>query len=530
MKNYRAKVAVMAAMAAGRKRVDAGDLKGAIRRFDRAVRLDPVAAQAYLYRAGLKLLVADDRGALEDFQAISRLEHSHLPAYRDLTTLSAEEFPKLIAAAERMLKRAPNCAWAHVFHAFSLRSLMLYEDAINDLDRAVACEPKSAALWAMRSRVKLTNRQKFYDGVRDMEKAVALAPDWGWLNCWLGEALRHQGEFARALKALDKGLSLDGRYLRGHAWRGGVLVALGRSKDAIKSLSRSLAFDPIYHYDFEYTADQKSWALNQRMLARRQLGDVPGALRDLNEAHRYGPRYAWVFNPTGDPKIFEQGIDELSRALSRDPKIAWAWAWRGWTFEQWGRLDEALSDLSHALRLSPRLAWPWAWRGKVLLAMGRPAEALDCLDRALRLDPAYAQAYGWRGEARRLLGRIAPAIKDFTEAIRLDHRAAWAFAARGECWQKQGRLKEALHDLDRALAICPDYAEALAWRAETRRLAGDLKGGLADADAALKLKSGLVLVYLTRALIKQGLRDYKGQLADFRRAARLDPSLLAAKA
>src|SRR5262249_17068829 len=155
--------------AAGRKRVDAGDFKSAIKRFDEAVRLDGQCAQAYLYRAGLKLLVGDEAGALADFRAISGLDHSHLPAYRDLTTLSAEEFRALSPAAERALKRDPRCAWAHVFHAFSLRSLMRYEDAIKDLDRAVACEPKSAALYAMRSRVKLTNRQQFYDGVRDME-------------------------------------------------------------------------------------------------------------------------------------------------------------------------------------------------------------------------------------------------------------------------------------------------------------------------------------------------------------------------
>jgi tetratricopeptide (TPR) repeat protein len=524
VKRYRAKVSVMAAMAAGRRRVDAGDFKGAIRRFDEAVRLDAQCAQAYLYRAGLKLLVKDDAGALADFHAISKLDHSHLPAYRDLTTLSAEEFPALIPAAERALKRAPDCAWAHVFHAFSLRSLMRYEDAIKDLDRAVACEPNSAALYAMRSRVKLTNRQQFYDGVRDMEKAVALAPDWGWLNCWLGEALRHKGDHRRALKALDKGLALDPAYLRGWAWRGGVLVALGRFKDAISSLTRSLAFDPIYHYDFEYTADQKSWALNQRMLARRGLGDIPGALKDLNEAHRYGPRYAWVFNPAGEPKLYERGLSELERA----PKLAWALAWRGWTLEQWGRHEDAISELSKALSLNPRLAWPLAWRGKAMLSLGDPGKASQDLDRALKFDPAYAQAWGWRGEARRLLGRLAPAISDFTKAIRLDHRAAWAFAGRGECRQKQGRLGEALHDLDRALAICPDYAEALAWRAETRRAAGNLKGALADADAALKLKPGLVLVYVTRALVKQALHDYQGQLADFRRAAKLDPAILEA--
>ncbi|PIR15971.1 MAG: hypothetical protein COV48_11435, partial [Elusimicrobia bacterium CG11_big_fil_rev_8_21_14_0_20_64_6] len=213
-RSRRGLVSAMAAMAAGRKRVDAGDIRGAIRRFDKAYSLDPSCVQAVLYRAGLKLLAGDLQGAVADFRLISTLDHSYLPAYRDLTTLSAEEFPALLSAAEAAVRAAPDSAWARVFLAFSRRSLMRYEEAISDLDHAVACEPESAAIWAMRSRVKLTNRQEFYDGVRDMEKAVALQPGWGWLNCWLGEALRHQGKHKRALRFLDKGLELEPGYLR----------------------------------------------------------------------------------------------------------------------------------------------------------------------------------------------------------------------------------------------------------------------------------------------------------------------------
>lgn len=527
---YRAKVPVMAAMARGRSLVDRGDMKGAIRRFEEATRLDPVCAQAYLYRAGLKFLVQDERGALEDFRAIAGLDHSHLPAYRDLTTLSAEEFPALIPAVESLLRRDPRCAWAHVFRAFSLRSLMRYEEAVADLDRALACEPRSAALWAMRSRVKLTNRQGRYEGVADMEKAVSLEPRWGWLRCWLGEALRHQGDFTRALSCLSRGLSFDGRYRRGYAWRGGVNVALGRWRKAVSDIDRSLARDAIYDYDFEYTSDQKSWAYNQRMLAHRGLGDVPQALRDLNKAHAFGPRYAWVFNPRKEDRLFAAGVAELDEALKRNPRLAWAHAWRGQTHQQWERPGLALEDFERALRISPRLAWPWAWKGKALLSLGEPARARQALDRALSFDEGYSPAWGWRAEAHRLLGCPSRAAADYSRAIRLDHRAAWAWAGRGECRARLGRRAQALDDFDRALAICPDYAEALGWRAEARRLNGDLRGALSDADAALKLKPGLVLVYLTRSLVKGALDDPSGQIWDFKSAARLDPALLERKA
>lgn len=521
------KVPAMAAMARGRKRVDVGDVRGAIKQFDRAVAIDADCAQAYLYRAGLKLLLRDYDGAIADFRALPNLDHSFLPAYRDLTTLSAEEFPALIAASEEAVRRAPDCAWAWVFRAFSLRSLMKYDEAVGDLDRAVRLEPKSAALWAMRSRVKLTNRQQFYRGVRDMEKSVALAPHYGWLQCWLGEALRHEGKFKEALKALDLGLKLEPGYLRGWAWRGGTKVALGDWRGARVDLDRSLAWDPIYSYDFEYTYDQKAWAYNQRQLADRGLGDVRQALRDLNQAHKYGPRYAWVFSPNRDPRDYARGVAELDGYLKKSPRDGWGWSWRGWTLHLADRNEEALESLNRAARLLPSAAWPRAWKGKVLAALGRDAEAAAALTASLKRDKTYAPAWGWRAESRRRLGDLRGAVSDFTAAVRHDHRAAWALAGRGEAKRGLGDLKGSLADLDRALGILPDYPEALGWRAETRRLTGDLKGALRDADLAVKRKPGLVLVYVTRALVKQALKDYSGQLKDLRHAARLDPSMFA---
>lgn len=523
----RGKVGAMAAMAGGRKRVDAGDLRGAIRRFDRAVAIDPSCAQAVLYRAGLKLLVGDLDGAVADFRAISTLDHSYLPAYRDLTTLSAEEFPALIPAAEAALRRAPDSAWAWVFRAFSLRSLMRYEEAVADLDRAVACEPASAAVWAMRSRVKLTNGRKFYDGVRDMEKAVALAPRWGWLQCWLGEALRHQGRHRLALRSHDRGLALEPGYLRGWAWRGGAKVALGDWRGARRDLFRSLARNPIYSYDFEYTYDQKSWAYNQLQLASRGLGEIRRALRELNEAHRYGPRYAWCFNPRGEPRVYAAAVAELDAYLRKAPRDAWAHAWKGWTLHQSGERELALAALMRARKLSPRNAWAAAWQGKALLDLGRPAPAARALTEALGRDPAYAPAWGWRGEARRALGDPRGAVADFKRAVRLDHRAAWALAGMGEALRHMGNLSGSRAALDRALGIHPEYPQALGWRAETRRLSGDLPGALADAGSALKRRPDLVHVYVTRALVKLAMKDYPGQLRDMRRAAKLEPALFA---
>jgi tetratricopeptide (TPR) repeat protein len=462
-----------------------------VRSFDRAASVDPFCLQAYIYRAGVKIILGDLDGALSDFRAISGIDAEYLTAYRDFLTPSADEHPCLIERTNEILKRAPDCAWAHVFHAFSVRSLLHYDDASACMTRAVEAEPGSAVLWALRARIKLTNGLSRYDGSKDMEKALSLAPNWGWLHCWMGEALRHEGDLPRALASLDRGLELDPHYRQGYAWRGGVLVSLREFKRAIGDLTRSLRADPFCIYeDAEDRPSQKSWSYNQRMLCHRGLGDAAAGLRDLNRAHAFNVRYSWVFNPKRDAGLYASAIAELDELLARDPRSVWALAWRGRTYSDWGRSTEALRDLDAAVRLSPRSAWPRAWRGKVLLDVGDPQGALAALNGAIKADPRYSPTWGWRARAHRRLGLYEPAEFDFDHAVRLDYRSSWALAGRGECRLRRGDRDGALRDLDRALAINPAYAEAYAWRAEVKKSLRDYAGALADAAAALGHKSG----------------------------------------
>ena len=488
MSRYRPKLSVMAAVARGHSLARKGYFKAALRSFNAAAAGDAACIQAYLYRAGVKVLSSDLAGAIEDFRAVSRISGEHLPAYRDLLTPSAEDHPILLARMEELLRREPGNGWAYAFHSFSLRSVMRYDEATAAMARATACEPASPALRALLARVKLTNGLDAYDGAREMGKALRLAPSWGWIHCWSGEALRHQNEPRRALRALDRGVAQDPHYRQGYAWRGGVYVVLGEYRRAVADLSRALTADRFSLFeDPDDRPNQVSWACNQRMLARRGMKDAAGAIADLNRAHALNTRYSWVFNPRGDEGIFAAGVAELDALLARRPRLPWAYAWRGRTFHQWGRPDEALRDLDKALSLSPGLAWPRAWKGQLLLDAGDLKGALACLDRALADGPEYSAAWGWRAQARRRNGDVKRAVSDFTRAIRLDYRASWAFAGRGGCRKELGDLDGALKDLDRALAIYPTYRQAFLCRSEIRGLRGDSRGAAADAAIAAEI-------------------------------------------
>ncbi|MDX6770839.1 MAG: hypothetical protein SF051_14995 [Elusimicrobiota bacterium] len=453
----------LAALVAARRALARGARRDARRALDRCLRADPACLPALLLRAA----AGPRERALADLEAADRLPPSAVVAYGDL---ALPPLPGLTAKC-RALADETASAWAKVILSFALRSESKMDEAAQAMDGALA-RRRSPELLAIKARLDLSGPRASYKGSKLLREAARMAPDEGWLRCWLGEALRHEGDPAGALAALDEGLRLAPDYRPARAWRAALLIALGRPKRALADLGLALrpsrasgALDP------EQAADARAWALHQRSLARRALGDLDGALADLGAAHALGPRYAWC-RPDAKPAERAAALVLLDRRLLAAPGDARAWAWRGHALLHADREPEALECLDRAAALAPRAAWVLALRGLVLLRLGRLAEAESALSLSLRRDGRSADAYGWRGETRLAAGWPRDAEKDFTAAARLDFRSAWARRGRALARAAQGRTAAALEDLRAALAIHPEYEEA-------RRLVAELSRGAA---------------------------------------------------
>ncbi|MBI2385262.1 MAG: tetratricopeptide repeat protein [Elusimicrobia bacterium] len=417
--------------------LDSGRPAAALPPLARALAEDPACAYAWFLRAGVRVLLRDRRGAEADLDALGRLPASAIVRYREFDAPAALRWPSYPAAVDRLLARRGAPAWGFVLRAFALRESHRFPEAVAAMERAVAAAPRDAGLRGLLSRVRFVNRFP-KKGLSDLNAALRLDPSCGWLHAWKGEALRHLGRPDEALAALEKAIALDPSYFRAFAWRGGIRASRGSRALALADLDRALSAAPPGEPSL-------SWIYNERMRVRRALGDVAGALADLNAAHALNSRYGWS-RPGGSD--FDAADAELSRFLRRRPRHAWARAWRGWTRLEAGRPAEALADLGSARR-----AWPLVWRGRARLMLGDRAGALRDFTRAVGADESYAPAWAWRGGARR-------SQSDLSRAIALDPILAWAWAWRGELRLGEGRLKEALNDVERSLTLNPSYPEA----------------------------------------------------------------------
>lgn len=271
-----------------------------------------------------------------------------------------------------------------------------------------------------------------------------------------------------------------------------------------------------------------AWSYLLRGEAKRSLLDYAGALADYDEALAREPKLAWavafkarvLFQSRTDPR----DLAVMRRAVALAPGEGWM---RSWLAESYRRLNKgtlAVAEFRRALRLDPLYDQAYTWRAKLLLSQGRAREAIASLRTGIRLCPSFEKAYRPLVRALRATGQTGKAIEALETAAVLNHRNDWLGNWRVEGAADDGPARAALMELDLFLERRPGNARALAWRAETLVQLGRFDEGLRDLDAALGLSAKLAWAHAWRgeALLKAGRGEEAAAALD--RAVALDPS------
>lgn len=160
-----------------------------------------------------------------------------------------------------------------------------------------------------------------------------------------------------------------------------------------------------------------------RGLARKNKGDMDGAIKDYTEAIRLKPDYANAY---------------VNRGVARKNK---------------GDMDGAIKDYTEAIRFKPDYANAYYNRGLARHGKGDSDGAIEDYTEAIRLKPDYANAYVNCGLARINKGDMDGAIKDFTEAIRLKPDDADVYRSRGIAWDNKGDYYSAILDYQKSIDL-----------------------------------------------------------------------------
>jgi tetratricopeptide (TPR) repeat protein len=403
----------------------------------------------------------------------------------------AGDFKPALAELRARIGLQPRLAFLHALSAEVKRSprVALFSEALEDLERAVSLEPRSAWMLGYRSKA-LAQAGRLAEAAEALDAALRLEPSSPWLRAERAFLRRARGD-SRAIEDAAAACRLDAGSYEARLSLAAALGAAGRAGEALAACDAALELRRRGADAALPGAGRPSpWSLRFELL--RAQGRWSEAARSLAQAAHLGERLLW--EPNGN--------------ASR------------------GALEEALRQVEQALLKSRDKRWPHFWRGDILLRLGREEEGEAALEAAVARGGGV-WAVAWRGWARARLGRVGPALADLRRAARSlgpGPQAARLHVIAARCLREAGRAKQ-IERLLRGAAEQWPQADTFVRLAEARLSLG--RGAEADAALrqALETDAGMGPAYVLRAKIRSRRGDLEGALSDLARAKRVRGSL-----
>lgn len=347
-----------------------------------------------------------------------------------LETVRVSRFSPAAQLALQAAEQALHAPWdGSGPPAFSARALVdddereaAREADLRVFDTAVEATEGAPEALLLRARRRSVDHMD-PDGARlDLDAALARAPDHVEALSARGVLRRYAGDAEGAESDLWRALELDPTPNRA-VMLADLLIALERPSEALLCFDRAI----------ELTAGDTSHVRGQRARARRALGDLPGAIADLD---------AW---------------------LKRRPELCGVRLERARLLREAGLVARAARDLDRLAREAPGYGDARLERGSLLSQRGRAGAALEELEVAARLLPGNLAVRGERGVALHALGRDEEALMELDAYL---DACSWspAYRARAEIRRAQGDLQGAREDVAAGLLLAPDDPALVALR------------------------------------------------------------------
>jgi tetratricopeptide (TPR) repeat protein len=231
-------------------RQDQGRPDEALQALDRALELDPSQPQALSSRGRTRLMTGDVEGAMADCTEAIRLDSTYAVAYgfRAMAKARKGDLASALADMDRAVELLPDAQ--HLTNRGDMRRQAGDLDgALSDCTQALELEPELVPAYGNRALVHFT-RGQFAAAEEDLRAALKLEPDNSL--CWynLGHVHRERGRrgdlegWREALECYEQAVRLAPNFAPAYADRGLARGQLGDVQGAIPDLERFLKMRP----------------------------------------------------------------------------------------------------------------------------------------------------------------------------------------------------------------------------------------------------------------------------------------------
>ncbi|MEK6237091.1 MAG: tetratricopeptide repeat protein, partial [Planctomycetales bacterium] len=242
-------------------------------------------------------------------------------------------------------------------------------------------------------------------------------------------------------------------------------------------------------------------AVGDRGLVKRALGDHQGAARDFTLAanrDRSGEQHVYYVN-RGLSKVqlgeIEGALADVDTAIRRQPKEWSYYCVRALIKEKLKDKNGALADYAMAAKFASRSAQSFAKDRVAEIESGDPSDISEDFNELLRSGPENPFVFHSRSMVQPNPNGLATDVgSSFSDK-------AFEYLSQANALILQGELKEALARCDKAVLESPRQGTAYRVRAVVKRRLGDLSGAKADQTRAVELNPDEQEVYNARAII-----------------------------
>jgi predicted O-linked N-acetylglucosamine transferase (SPINDLY family) len=268
----------------------------------------------------------------------------------------------------------------------------------------------ASSLSTYEQALRAASRGEHATAIALYRKVLAVAPNHAEALSFLGCSLREEGDFAAALAHLERALALQPRSVEARVHLAETQRRAQLRTQALETCEDALKREPRHNQ-----------ALVVRGLARKELGDLEGAIEDLYAAATVGADTFAL--KTLVRLLIEAGrkpeaIPFIEKALKIDPKDYEAQRLAGDCYSGVGRIKEAYVAYQTAIDLNSSDAFTYANFAGMLIFTGQLDLAIAAGSIATRLAPNMHGAHFNLGMAYEMRENSPEALRSYVQALR----------------------------------------------------------------------------------------------------------------
>jgi tetratricopeptide (TPR) repeat protein len=474
------------------------------------------------------------------------------------TLLHLHHFSEALSKFDQALSIKPKSAHALSLRARALKNLNRREEALADVRKAMACDPRSVqpylslAGFSMRDRDIARARQY-------LAQAEKIEPHNYEVAGLIAACLILEKKYKEALHYVNESLSKHPDAHR-FAQRAALYRLLGDHKSELKDYDKAVSIDP-----------KSAVYATERATTYWQSNRLREALKEINRALSLDPKYGQAYyiraNIEWSLKQTALVLSDMAKAISLEDNGTFYY-FRGSIYEGEGEWKRAINDQLKADKLYPDQPYIKFALSRLYHRLLEPKAALSYINAAIKLEPKNAAHYEQRSQIYRTMMEYELSVADDTKAIEyskelplnslinriryyratkkfdlalkdqnriisyfppskveLREARALIYVERGDYTHARDDYVKAKDDLDAIMLKHPTDAN-LSARAKVNLKLNRLKEALADCNQAIVKQPGMSSYYRLRADIHRAMGKIKDAQKDADAAKAADQASL----